>query len=206
MVSGHGLREGLALDAFGLQVGSPEAARDAWLSSLVQRFDAWRKDAAARRRAVATALQAAIEPRVEERLVDAIDRAAQLLDIGRSVDVVSRHEHVAAILLSTDITGIAHRDVVLAAALLQRTGNRHADVSLIDDAIDPKQIDRAAVILALADEIESRCPQDRRVTIDCEIDQQVTITVRPLASWLASDLGRRFEHAFGRPLVVRHQG
>jgi exopolyphosphatase/guanosine-5'-triphosphate,3'-diphosphate pyrophosphatase len=206
LVSGHGLREGLALDAFGLRVGSAEAAKDAWLSSLVQRFDAWRPEAAVRRRAVATALQGALEPGAEKRLVGAIDRAAQVLDIGRSVDVVSRHEHVAAILLSTDITGFAHRDVALAAALLRRTGNRHADLSLIDDAIDAKQVERAAVILALADEIESRCPQGRRVTVACKVDRRVTITVRPLTSWLATDLGHRFERAFGRPLRVRFQG
>mgnify|MGYP001064835793 CR=1 FL=1 len=62
----------------------------------------------------------------------------------------------------------------------------------------------AAIILALADEIEARCPRDRRITVDCEIDRHVVLTVRALPSWLAKDLDTRFEHAFGRALIVRH--
>jgi exopolyphosphatase/pppGpp-phosphohydrolase len=206
LVSGHGVREGIAQQAFGLTIGSAEAAREAWLSSLVLRFDAWRPDAAARRRAVATALQRALEPDASERLVAAIDRAAQVLDIGRSVDVVSRHEHVAAILVSTDVTGVAHEDVALAAALLRRAGDRHANVTANHTGIDAGLIDRAAVIVALAEEIETRCGHGRRVTVDCKVDRQVTITVRPLLSRLATGVGRRFEQAFGRPLLVRSHG
>ena len=206
LVSGQGVREGIAQQAFGLTIGSAEAARDAWLSSLVLRFDAWRPDAAARRRAVASALQRALEPDASERLVAAIDRAAQVLDIGRSVDVVSRHEHVADILISTDITGVAHEDIALVAALLRRAGNRHANITSIHDGMDAGLLDRAAVIVALAEEIETRCAHGRRVTVDCKVDRQVTITVRPLLSRLATGVGGRFEHAFGRPLLVRSHG
>ena len=206
LVSGHGVRDGIALDAFGLRVGSAEDAKDAWLSSLVSRFDAWRPDAATRRRAVASALVRALEPHASERLVSAIDHAVRVLDIGRSVDVVSRHEHVAAILVSTDVTAIAHRDIALVSALLRRAGNRHADLTSIRDAIDGKQLDRAAVIVALADEIETRCPHGRRLAVDCEVGRQATITVRPLLSRLATGLPRRFEHAFGRPLLIRSRG
>jgi hypothetical protein len=65
-------------------------------------------------------------------------------------------------------------------------------------------VDRAAVILALADEIEARCPRGRPIKVDCEVGRRVTISVRSLPSWLVKDLDKRFEHVFGRPLIVRH--
>ena len=203
LVSAHGVREGLALDALGLAVGSADAAKDAWLSSLERRFDGGRPDAAARRRTIAAALQRGLEPDAGERLTRAIDRAAQLLDIGRTVDVVSRHEHGANILVSTDITGVRHDDVALTAALMRRAGNRHGAVTMIGEAIDAGLLNRAAIIVALAEDIELRCRLGRHITVDCVIDRNVTITVRPLLSRLGTGLVKRFEQAFGRPLIVR---
>ena len=65
-------------------------------------------------------------------------------------------------------------------------------------------IDRAAIILALADEIEVRCPPGRKIVVDCTIGRDVTLMVPSLPSWLAKDVDRRFERAFGRTLIVRH--
>jgi hypothetical protein len=122
---------------------------------------------------------------------------------------VNRHEHVADILLTTDLTGFTHEDLALASAVVRRAGDRHADVtsmSLVRNAVDAALLDRAAIILALADEIEARCPHGRRITVECEITRHhVTVTVPALPSWLARDLDHRFEQAFGRPLIVRHR-
>ena len=71
------------------------------------------------------------------------------------------------------------------------------------DTYDPGQVDRTAIILALADEIEARCPRGGRITVACKIGRNVTLTVPMLPSWLAKDLDKRFERAFGRSLVVR---
>ena len=68
----------------------------------------------------------------------------------------------------------------------------------------PDLVDRAAIILALADEIEARCPHGRRIAVDCQIGRNVTLSVPLLPSWLAKDLDKRFERAFGRSLIVRH--
>ena len=84
-------------------------------------------------------------------------------------------------------------------------GDRHADVTAISDGVDAQLLDRAAVIVALAEEIETRCGHGQPVTVDCTVDCRVTISVRPLLSQLATRLGGRFEHAFGRPLLVRAQ-
>ena len=137
----------------------------------------------------------------------AIDHAARVLDIGRSLDVVNRHEHVSDILLSTDLNGFAHNELALVSAIVRRAGDRHADVlslALDRDTFELGPVDRAAIILALADEIEARCPQGRRITVDCAIGRNVTLSVPLLPSWLARDLDKRFERAFGRALIVRH--
>jgi exopolyphosphatase/guanosine-5'-triphosphate,3'-diphosphate pyrophosphatase len=207
LVSGQGVREGVALSLLEIPVGSPETVKEASLSSLVSRFDGWTPEAAARRRSVAASLQRALEPRAPVTLVQAIDTAARALDMGRTLDVVNRHRHVADILLSTELTGFAHHEAALASAIVRRAGDRHAEVlalALAHDSLDLASLDRAAVIVALADEIEARCPHGRPITVECRIGRTVTLSVPLLPSWLAKDLDKRFERAFGRSLVVRH--
>ena len=207
LVSGQGVREGIALGLLRIAVGSPETVKEASLSSLVSRFDGWRREAASRRRGVASALQRALEPRAPASVAMAIDHAARVLDIGRSLDVVNRHEHVANILLSTELHGFAHDELALVSAIVRRAGDRHADVlslALARDTLTRGLLDRAAIILALADEIEARCPRGSRIAVDGEIGRNVTLSVPLLPSWLAKDLDKRFKRAFGRSLIVRH--
>jgi exopolyphosphatase/guanosine-5'-triphosphate,3'-diphosphate pyrophosphatase len=207
LVSGQGVREGIALRLLKIPIGSPETVKEASLASLVSRFDGWRRDAALRRRALAADLRRALEPRADESVVTAIDHAAHVLDIGRSLDVVNRHEHVADILLSTTLTGFAHRELALVSSIVRRAGDRHADVISLDPAADTfelEPVDRAAIILALADEIEARCPQGGRIAVECRIGRSVTLSIPVLKSWLVKDLDKRFERAFGRSLIVRH--
>jgi exopolyphosphatase/guanosine-5'-triphosphate,3'-diphosphate pyrophosphatase len=207
LVSGQGVREGVALGLLRLGIGSPEGVARASLASLVSRFDGWRPNSAVRRRAIAASLQRALEPRAPKTVVSAIDGAALVLDIGRTLDVVDRHEHVADILLTTDLTGFTHQDLALMSGIVKRAGDRHADVlsmAPLQNAVEGALLDRAAIILALADEIEARCPPGRPIAVTCEVGRHVVLTVRALPSWLAKDLDTRFERAFGRALIVRH--
>jgi exopolyphosphatase/guanosine-5'-triphosphate,3'-diphosphate pyrophosphatase len=207
LVSGHGVREGVALRVLKMMIGSPETVQEASLSSLASRFDGWRAESAARRRAVATALWRDLEPRAPDSIVLAVDRGARVLDIGRTLDVVNRHEHAADILLTTDLNGFSHDELALVSAVVRRAGDRHADVPplpLVREALEHGLLDRAAIILALADEIEARCPQGRPIALRSEIGRSVTLSVPQLPSWLEKDLDKRFERAFGRTLVVRH--
>jgi exopolyphosphatase/guanosine-5'-triphosphate,3'-diphosphate pyrophosphatase len=208
LVSGQGVREGLVLGRLKMAIGSPDTVKEASLASLVSRFDGWRPEAASRRRSVASALRRALEPRAPANVVTALDHAARVLDIGRSLNVVNRHEHVADILLSTDLNGFPHNELALVSAIVRRAGDRHADVLSLDgfarDTLDLGTVDRAAILLALADEIEARCAHGSPIAIDCKIGRNVTLTVPLLPSWLARDLDKRFERAFGRPLIVRH--
>jgi len=206
LVSGQGVREGLALQLLSIPMGTLESVKEASVSSLVSRFDGFDKDAAARRSGVASALQRALEPRAPKSVVSAIDIAARVLDIGRSLDVVNRHEHVADILLNTELNGFSHYDLALVSAIVRRAGDRHAEVVplALDGDSSSGLLDRAAVVLALADEIAARCPGRDRIAVSCTIGKYVTVSVPVLPSWLEKDLDKRFERAFGKSLIVRH--
>ena len=207
LVSGQGVREGIALALLKMTIGAPAAVKEASLSSLVSRFDGWKPEAASRRRGIAVTLQRALEPRAPATIAMALDHAARVLDIGRSLDVVNRYDHVADILLGTELIGFSHEELALASAIVRRAGDRHSDVlalGSVRDAFERGLLDRAAIILALADEIEARCPRGARIAVDCAIGRRVTLSVPLLPSWLAKDLDTRFERAFRRPLIVRH--
>ena len=77
-------------------------------------------------------------------------------------------------------------------------------LGLVPDTLGLGLVDRAAIILALADEIEARCPRGARIAVDSQVGRNVTLSVPLLPSWLAKDLDKRFERAFGRSLIVRH--
>lgn len=205
LVSGQGVREGVALEVLKMPIGTPEAVREASLSSLVSRFDGWRAEAAARRRSVAAALQRVLQPRADATITRALDWASRILDIGRSVDVLNRHEHVAGILLATDLDGFTDEDLTLLAAIVRRSGDRHADIGPLRSAsgpLDPLHVDRAAIVLSLADEIEARSRRGP-IKVTCAVRRGVTLSVPMLPSWGEEDLSRRFERAFGKALVVK---
>ena len=125
--------------------------------------------------------------------------------MGRSLDVVNRYDHAAAMLLLADVGGISHEELAFASAIVRRAGDRHADVprfAAVREASARGLLDRLAVILALADEIEARCPPGRRISISYTLGRQVTLGIPALQSWLVKDLDKRFERAFGRPLIV----
>ena len=206
IVSGQGVREGVALRMLKMAIGSPETVREASLSSLVSRFDGFRPDAAERRRRLAWVLQQSLEPRASAAMALGIDTAARVLDIGRTFDVVNRHERAADILLTTELIGLSHDELALAAAIVLRTGDRHAETPPLASIseIDRGDLDRAAVILALADEIEARCPRNKRIALTCTSGRSVTLVVPTMRSWLAKDIDKRFEHTFGRRLIVQH--
>jgi exopolyphosphatase/guanosine-5'-triphosphate,3'-diphosphate pyrophosphatase len=206
VVSGQGVREGVALRLMNLGIAAPPDVKEASLASLTMRFDGWQPEAARRRRDVAAALLRALDPRAAPRLVEALDHGARLLDIGRSLDFVDRHQHVADMLLSTELNGFTHEEIALVSGLVRRAGDRHADPAALSPLIrhdDRAALDRGAVLLALADEIEQRVPRGQPIVVSCRVSRDVKVSVPRLPSWRSRDLGQRFERAFGKPLVIQ---
>ena len=206
VVSGQGIREGLALKLLGIPIGSPQSVKQASLSSLAARFGGWSREAAVRRENLAATLYRALEPGAPVTLAVAVRLAAYILDIGRTIDIVNRHEHVADIVLTAELNGFTHAELALLAAVARRAGDRHADIGALAaiGGVGPKFVERAAIILSLADEIEARSPHGPPIAVRSEVNRYVRLSIPVLTSWLEDDLGKRFERAFGRELIVRH--
>lgn len=206
MVSGQGLREGVALEHT-TRLPSAAAARRASVEALVSRFTTWEKKRATRRRRIAATLLDALLPHVDEELRDSLDHAALILDVGRSVDYYQRWEHAAAIVVAADLRGFSHRRIALLASTIAGAGGSRPNVRAyapLLSAADRRPVEQLSVILALAEQIERRSegaggvPQVRRH------DRRATVVLRlaGCAGWNPTDLSRRFRRAFGRELSV----
>jgi exopolyphosphatase / guanosine-5'-triphosphate,3'-diphosphate pyrophosphatase len=207
LVSGQGVREGIALSLLGGTVASTREVKEASLASLVARFDSWHAEAAARRRAIASALLRALDPAAGSAIAAALDDGARVLDTGTSLDFFERHEHVADMLLATELHGFTHEEIARVSGLVRLAGDRHADLDALSPLLsgpDRAQLVQSAAILALADEIERRCPPGRAIAVSCSVGRDVIkVSVPFLSAWSSRDLGQRFERAFGKALVVK---
>jgi len=75
LVSGQGVREGVALGLFRMRIGSTREVKEASLASLVSRFDGWHPEPAARRRLMVAALvRALVQAGETVRVLDDIER------------------------------------------------------------------------------------------------------------------------------------
>jgi exopolyphosphatase/guanosine-5'-triphosphate,3'-diphosphate pyrophosphatase len=219
-VSGQGVREGVAVAASlstpaspfpsaspsSEALPAPAAVREAALRSLCARFRTFDEEPAARRVIAADALLRCLEPAASEELREALTGAARILDIGRSVDFFDRHEHAADMVLETELWGFSHRGLALLSAILRLAGDEDDGVAPYAPLLaseDAAPLSRAATLLALADDIEERCPRGSPLTLECESGrQEVKVTVPALAGWRIRGLGDRFTRAFGRKLTV----
>ena len=171
VVSGQGVREGLALSMARETLDASEAVRRRSLDALAARFVGWSEDRASRREAFAGALYAALERWPSVEMADALRQGARILDIGRTVDFFDRHEHVADLVLATDLAGFSHRQVALLAAVVRQAGDEDERLGrslapLVTDE-DEEPLERAAVLLALADEITERTPPGSGAALAC---------------------------------------
>lgn len=205
-VSGQGVREGLAMGLVTARVPPTRAVREASIRALAENFREWNPAAAARREALAGSLASKLHLDASGRLREALAHSARILDIGRSIDFFDRHEHVASIVLQTDLLGFSHREIALLSAVVASAGDEGTDLTRyapLLHAADLAEIERAAVLLVLADDIAERCPPGARVRIACRVGKrEIRLWVRGLVGWRPRRIGARFEKAFRRRLRV----
>jgi exopolyphosphatase / guanosine-5'-triphosphate,3'-diphosphate pyrophosphatase len=210
LVSGQGVREGMAMTLATDRLPPPREIRAASVAALASRFDAWSPEPARRRAKVAASLLGALELQADPEIEEALGHAAMLLDIGRSIDFFERHEHVADIVLATDLDGFSHRAVALLSAIVRSAGDEEAnpkDYAPLLKGEDRQPMARAAALLALADDIEERCPRGAEIDVDCQVkNKEVVLSVPALAGWRPRTIAGRFERAFGRKLTVVKSG
>jgi exopolyphosphatase/guanosine-5'-triphosphate,3'-diphosphate pyrophosphatase len=207
-VSGQGVREGLALHLVSgsQRLPEPAAVRKASIEALTERFDGWDASKARRRVALSRGLIAALDRRATPETREALFEAARILDVGRSVGFFDRHEHVADLVVSTDLDGFSHRAIALLSAVTRAAGGedvRPRSYAPLLAREDGEPVRRAAVVLALADDIEERCPPGIPLKVTCEVTRtRARVRVPALLGWRPRPKDLRFEQAFGRTLVV----
>lgn len=208
VISGQGVREGLISSLLSERLPDVSTVRSASISALTSRFNTWVAAYAAQRVAIARALYLAFEPEPSESVEEALSHAAHLLDIGRAIDFFDRYEHAAAMVMNTELNGFSHHDVALLSAILRRAKDETADVRTYRAVLakwERPAIDRAAVILHLADELEKRCTQHERVSVDCKLrGDEAIVSIPQLRSWRGWPGQGRFEALFGRRIRVEH--
>jgi exopolyphosphatase/pppGpp-phosphohydrolase len=129
-----------------------------------------------------------------------------VLDIGRTVDFFDRHEHVADLLLATDLGGFSHRQVALLSALVRRAGDEDARERSLAPLLtreDRRPLEQAAVLLALADEVTERCAPGSTATLAVRLrGDEAVVSVPALGAWGPPAVAERFSAAFSRRLRV----
>jgi len=207
MVSGHGLREGIALATLNLSLPEVWEVRRGSVAALASRFATWNEQRAKRRVELVRAILGVADPSMPAEMREILDHATTLLDIGQSINYYDRWSHAAAVVASADLQGFTHREVALMATTLARLGKarsnlpRYARLCTRDDI---RRIDRLAVIIELADEIDRRVDGGGPplVRLDERRDRVVVTTGLPYA-WEPADLTRRFRTRLGRNLSLR---
>jgi exopolyphosphatase/guanosine-5'-triphosphate,3'-diphosphate pyrophosphatase len=206
IVSGEGVREGLVLRGPAKSLPAPAVVREASVLAMATRFVVWNHSTAERRVYLAEALQKTLEPGAPAEIREALRHAARILDIGRSVDFFDRHEHAADMAIETDLGGFSHRDLALLSSVLRHAGDEDAPEKKLAPLVGPDDlpgIERASILLRVADDIEERCPPAQPITADCRRGaRDVTVVVPQLVAWRPRKISARFERAFGRTLVV----
>jgi exopolyphosphatase/guanosine-5'-triphosphate,3'-diphosphate pyrophosphatase len=201
-VSGQGVREGLAYS-----LPSAAEVRERSVVSLTARFAGWDAEHAERRVAVVEALWGVLFPSGDAATKEAVRHGARVLDIGRAVDFFDRHEHAADFVLASDLDGFTHRDIALLALVVRSAGDEDADPTRYSPLLgreDRDPVERAGVLLALADDLEERCPPGVALSLTARlVEGGVVVEMPALAGWRPRALNKRFARAFGRELVVK---
>ncbi len=205
LVSGKGLREGIAFALSSTDVPDPETVKRLSVTALATRFGSWEAERADQRVAAVTQLSCALDAESEPEFQNLCELAAYLLDIGRSVDYYNRLTHTATIVEVADLDGFTHREIALLSAIIREADRRQSNLSQYEPLLtadDAEQVARCGVILLVADEIERRYP--RNADIKLKVDSRpetVTIAIPPFSEYGVAKLAERFQRVFGRELI-----
>lgn len=205
IVSGQGLREGLAYDAIEKVPLPAEEAREMSVAALAGRFTSWEKGRAARRTRITSRLAETLLPDVSPKVRERLSQAATILDIGRSIDYYRRYEHTADILTESDLAGFSHRKLALLAAVVRQAGDDAMNIRMYRPLLstdDRRPIAQQATILALADEIEHRIAAGEGLPVEvAERKREFALRVPLFDGYRQGLLAARFRRAFGKRLV-----
>ena len=215
MLSGQGLREGLARNPHDLSVErgiilpSTSAVRLNTLADLSQRFARRYSRRGPRRSELAHRIADAVWRGKSQLLASCLRSAAFLLDVGSAVDFYNRLNRTASLVVASDLPGFSHRESALITAILLaadrgRLPRKYRRSSLLSPN-DRERVDQAAVILMVADELERRLPPGQAadaVQISSNGDG-LEIATPAWSRKAGVAIAKRWEREFGQPIFIR---
>jgi len=204
VVSSRGLREGLALGDPSAGIPTPRQVRTISAATLAARFATWDVVAAERRSSLAAQLIEALDPDVTPFLEEMLGHAAALLDVGKAIDHYERFEHAAMIVTTADLAGFTHEALGILSAVLRYAGG---DTSLgpytrLIATGERAAVRRAAVALALAEELHRRIPPGEAGSLTCTWRGRFEVEAPVPARWQPRGISDRFRAVFGAKLSV----
>jgi len=209
LVSGQGVREGVAYSLVSPRLPAIKAVREASIDALTSRFAGWDSRRARRRARLAANLARRLlhdDPEVAAVLA----HAATVLDVGRSIEFFDRHHHVADIVVATEMNGFSHREIALLAAILRSAGTGSEDLEEYRPLVkkrDHRAVSQAGVLLSLADQIDERVAPTHEPKMTLRVESsRVVARVQGLIAWRERGTVKRFKRAFGKTLIVRPKG
>ncbi len=215
MLSGQGLREGLARNPHdlsverGIKLPSTSAVRLNTLSDLSHRFAPRYSRRGPRRSELARRIADAVWRGKSRLLASSLQNAAFLLDVGSAVDFYNRLNRTASLVVASDLPGFSHRESALITAILLaaergRLPRKYRRSSLLSPN-DRERVGQAAVILLLADELERRLPPGQAAdVVDISSNGSGLEVATPAWSRKAGDaISKRWEREFGQPIFIR---
>jgi len=207
IVSGQGVREGIVYSLANEDLAPPDRVREAALIDLATRFSTWNAEWARRRAAIASKLLDALLPRVLADIRMALEQAAFLLDIGRSIDFFDRYKHAASMVLNTELEGFSHRNILLLSAIIANAHDEDAGLPghvPFWKNIEQSDIKRAAILLRVADGMLQHSPRRVSTVFACHVGRkEVEIVGQGFDGWTPRGIESRFERLFGRRLIIR---
>lgn len=204
LVAGQGMREGSVLAAAGGRLPSPDKVRATAVSSFAARFAPCDPRRAARRTRAALSLYDQLEPYPDPTWREMLGHACALLDVGRSIDYYRLHTHSAAMVRASGLAGFSHRGIAIVSSILEMADRDGWDPHRCTPPLgedDYDALERAGVLLCLADAIEQRKPPSPPAAVKARATgRQYVLREAALADWKDPDFARRFREAFGREL------
>ena len=223
IVSGQGLREGLARHPGPIETGKPislpkrSKVRADGLLDLTQRFAPRFSRRGARRANITGRIAEAVWQGRHRRLTSSLQCAALLLDVGSSIDFYNRYDRAAALVTRSDLPGFTHRECAQIASILLAAEDKTLIEPFLRSAAltptDKRFVGQAAAILLVTDEIERRLPPDvspecvtispqKSETPNASGGELVTIVTPAWARASAPHLQERWNAEFNQPLRI----
>lgn len=187
-VSGQGLREGLALEALGIEPADPGAIRAASVAALDARLADRIPGSGLRRTEVCDALAGCAFPAATPMHRELLRYASRLLDAGAAIDPYAATRATLQMLLSAELVGFTHESLAMLCAMVASSNgplSSIAGVAGLLDAEDQAAARAAGSLLALAEQIERRLPPDASIPRMRRRGTRLEISVPLSGEWVA---------------------